>query len=99
MRASIDVQISGRILRVPVVDTPAQTKKIAAIVSKRLDEIEAESDRIDTQAFALQAAFSFVAEAYLEQEASSDAKTDFFDALQSLSAELADILQDNEKLD
>ena len=97
--ASIDVQISGRTLRVPVVDTPAQTKKIAAIVTKRLEEIEAESDRIDTHAFALQAAFSFVAEAYLEQEASSDANTDFFEALQNLSAELAEILQENETLD
>ena len=97
--ASIDVQISGRTLRVPVVDTPAQTKKIAAIVSKRLDEIEAESDRIDTHAFALQAAFSFVAEAYVEQEASSDANTDFFDALQNLSAELADLLEDYKTLD
>ena len=82
-----------------MVDTPAQTKKIAAIVTQRLKEIETESDRIDSHIFALQAAFSFVAEAYHEREASSESNTDFFDALQNLSMELADILQEYDTLD
>jgi len=65
----IDVRIAGKNITVPVYRTTEHTKALAARLNERIKEIEAESDRIDTQAFALQAALSFAAEAVaMEQD-------------------------------
>lgn len=58
----MEVTIGGHTLTVPVHGTPEQTQALARAVDKKLRDIEAESDRIDTQAFALQAAMAFAAE-------------------------------------
>lgn len=59
---TIRTRIAGTVLDLPLVEDEAYTAQIADKVTERFREIEAASPRIDTQAFALQAAFSFAAE-------------------------------------
>lgn len=59
--AQIEVKLGGICLSVPVYRDPHTTHRLVAEVNQRLKEIEKKSKRIDTQAFALQAALSFAA--------------------------------------
>ncbi|HOJ32307.1 MAG TPA: cell division protein ZapA [Candidatus Hydrogenedentes bacterium] len=58
----IECRIAGVNLRVPVCQDESTTKRIVELVNKRLKEIESASSRIDTQKFALLAAYSFATE-------------------------------------
>jgi cell division protein ZapA (FtsZ GTPase activity inhibitor) len=60
------VTIGNARLTVPVVRDIPTTQRLAAKVTERLRDIEKRSSRIDTVAFALEAAFSFAAD--LEEE-------------------------------
>lgn len=55
--------VAGVSLNLPVYDTPEETERLAALVTERIKHIEADSTRIDTQAYALTAAVHFAAEA------------------------------------
>lgn len=61
----IDVNLANMSLKLPVVGDPKTTRRIAEIVNERLEEIEKESNSIDTHRYALEAAMHFAAE--LEQ--------------------------------
>lgn len=58
----IEIAIGKMHLRSPVVVDEATTQRIAGLVNVRLEEIEKNSDRVDSYAFALLAAMSFAAE-------------------------------------
>ncbi len=58
----IEVTIAGIRLRIPICVDAKTTLALAQRVSERIKQIEAEASKIDTQAFALQAAMSFAAE-------------------------------------
>lgn len=60
------VTIGNVQLTVPVVRDIPTTQRLAARVAERLQDIEKRSSRVNTVAFALEAAFSFAAE--LEEE-------------------------------
>ncbi len=85
----------GRLkLKVPVYKSAEFTQKIADEVTKRLQEIESQSDRIDTQAFALSAAMSYAIEvAKARDEASSDTRQMLL-ALNRISEALRDLLKE-----
>lgn len=74
---------------IPVVESQAVTESLLTQLETRLGEIEEGAGRVDTQAFALRAAFDFLAELHqLRQEHERDHK----DLLKALSA-LSDRLQ------
>ncbi|MBI3119824.1 MAG: cell division protein ZapA, partial [Candidatus Hydrogenedentes bacterium] len=62
--STILVQLGNAKLRIPVFRDEVTTRTLAQQVSERLKKIEGESERIDTQAFALRAAFEFAAEVH-----------------------------------
>lgn len=81
----IQVQVGGKTIRVPVYRDRETTQRLVRRVNERLKAIEQESDRIDTQAFALEAAIAFAAELD-EAEADIEAEqTELFTALDRLS--------------
>jgi len=59
---TVHVQIANTTLHVPVLHDPKTTQALAARVHERILAIERQSNRIDTQAFAIQAALSFAHE-------------------------------------
>ena len=61
-QAQMEVRLGGIRLTVPIYRDHDTTKRIVAEVNKRIRDIEKRSKRIDTQAFALQAALSFATE-------------------------------------
>lgn len=61
MSQMLRIEIGKRTIEVPVQDNEESTRAIAKMVNERFAEIEAGSSRIDTQVFALQAAFDFAA--------------------------------------
>lgn len=68
-------------LRLPVYRDKQTTLAIADEVSARVAEMEAQAGRIDSQAFALQAAFAYAAELYAEK---ADREADTRDLLKVL---------------
>ncbi len=59
----VKVKLAGKTVEVPIYKDPRATLKLADTLNERLKAIEAESGRIDTHAFALEAAFACAAEA------------------------------------
>lgn len=63
MSDTVEVLLGRTRVTVPVHIDETATHALADAVTRRLEEIEAASTRIDTQLFALEAAFHFAAEA------------------------------------
>jgi cell division protein ZapA (FtsZ GTPase activity inhibitor) len=61
--ARMKVKLGGKTVEVPVFKDTRATLRLAEVVNEKLKAIEAESGRIDTQAFALETAFAYAAEA------------------------------------
>lgn len=60
--SKIEVTLAGVRLNIEPYGDPETTRRAAAEVSRMVLEIEARSSRIDTQAFALEAALAFAAQ-------------------------------------
>lgn len=86
--AQIEVRLGGIRLTVPVYQDPHTTKKLVADVNQRIKAIEKRSKRIDTQAFALQAALSFAAELEKTKSLKEDETKDTLIELDHLSKSL-----------
>ena len=87
----IRVKIANATLQVPVYIDKATTLQIAEEISKRFKDIEEESVRIDTQAFALHAAFTYAIEKHaLEQQQDDDNRT-MVKALDKITTRLDDL--------
>jgi len=71
---TIAVRVGNTRITVPVYRTPGETEALAAELTEALRDIEAASDRINTQAFALQLAFACAVRA-AEAERSAEADT------------------------
>jgi cell division protein ZapA (FtsZ GTPase activity inhibitor) len=63
MSGRMKVKLGGKQVEVRVYRDTRHTLRLAESINARLKAIESESGRIDTQAFALQAAFAAAAEA------------------------------------
>jgi cell division protein ZapA (FtsZ GTPase activity inhibitor) len=61
-RPLVDVVLGRMRLKVPMIVDQETTLRIAQKVNARLEEVEKQSDRVDSHAFALIAAMSFAAE-------------------------------------
>lgn len=81
-------------LRLPIYRDRQTTLSIADAVTARVAEMEAEAGRIDSQAFALQAAFAYAAELHAEQ-AERDADTrELLKVLDRIAGQLARLLEE-----
>ncbi|MFP4171449.1 MAG: cell division protein ZapA [Candidatus Hydrogenedentota bacterium] len=90
---TIRTRIAGTVLDLPVVEDEAHTTKIANKVTERFREIEAGSPRINTQAFALQAAFSFAAELDRLSTERDEETRELVHALADLAGRLETLIQ------
>jgi len=89
---TIQDEVGGVRLALPIVDDVDTTRRIAARVNDRLREIEAESDRIDTHRFALLAAVSFATEVEECQRKHDQDTRDLLKALNRLLTSLRALL-------
>lgn len=90
----IDVKIGGRSFSIPRFRDTDTTYYIAKLLHERLKVIEAKSGRIDTQAFAIEAAMSFAYE-LMESEETLEAETkEMLSALGKLSEDLRSICRE-----
>lgn len=92
----IEVEVGKTRITVPVYESPERTQAIADRVNARLNEIEAESTKIDTHAFALEAAVLFAIEhERAKDEAAKDAKQ-LLVALDEANTFIEGMLEDGE---
>lgn len=88
------VEVGGVKLTVPVFQDRETTLGIVEQVNQRLAEIESKSQRIDTQAFALEAAFSFAARAAELEQNTRRETSEVLVSLTRLSASLKALLDE-----
>lgn len=77
----LQTKLAGVSLSVPICIDPETTQRVIESVNQRLSEIEARSTRINTQTFALLAAYSFAADL---EELRRDSKADTQELLKAL---------------
>lgn len=82
------IRIANVNLRVPVVVNEETTQDIAKEVEECIARIESESSVIDTQKFALLAAFSFAVEKQVLQAEHDQDNRDLVKALETLATQL-----------
>jgi cell division protein ZapA (FtsZ GTPase activity inhibitor) len=90
---TVQVKIGGKTVSVPIYRDEATTLRIVEKVNRRLQEIEEESPRIDTQAFALQTAFSFAADVARIESAAENDEQNLIRALTKLQRALGETLK------
>lgn len=90
----IDIKIGGRNFNVPILKDEDTTYYIAKLVQERIKEIEKRSQRIDTQAFAIEAAMTFAFAQLDAEEELADNTADLMKALTSLSEAIESITRD-----
>lgn len=89
----LDLTIAGARVRVPEYGSQAETKRLAAMVTNRIKEIERESGTVDSHAFALQAALSFAAELHDAQDQHKEDSKQILLALDAISTQLASLVE------
>jgi hypothetical protein len=94
MASTLQVKIGKATLKVPVcVDEPT-TLAVAQQISDRLKEIEDHATRIDTQAFALQAAYEFAVDAYLVRKEQDRDAHELAKSLEAIASRLRDLTKE-----
>lgn len=81
-------------LRLPIYRDRQTTLSIADEVTARVAEMEAEAGRIDSQAFALQAAFAYAAELHAEKAARDVDTRELLKVLDRIAGQLARLLEE-----
>jgi cell division protein ZapA (FtsZ GTPase activity inhibitor) len=90
---SISVKIGRTTLQVPVHINEDETHRIVDRLNRRLEQIEAASGRIDSQAFAALAAYEFAVETETAREECRSEEKEIAVALDRLNQELKRILK------
>jgi cell division protein ZapA (FtsZ GTPase activity inhibitor) len=90
---TMQVKIGGKTVAVPIYRDEATTLRIVEKVNRRLQDIEEESPRIDSQAFALQTAFSFAADVARIESAADIEDQNLVRALSKLERALGETLR------
>lgn len=89
----IKVKVAGMTVVLPVHEDMDTTAKIVAEVEKRLARIEDESDVVNTQQFAIQAAYEFAAKLHEEECRHREDERDMIKALEQLSSQLKQLVK------
>jgi len=92
MAEVIAVAIGRTKVRMPVIESREFTEAIARRVTERLAEMEEKAERVDTQGFALRAAFEFAAEAALLREEQRDTERDLVRAIDGIADRIGRIV-------
>ncbi len=79
-----EVLIAGLTLKVPACETQQATEALVARVHAKLKDLESQSSKVNTQAFALQAAYEFAMEAAELRQAYSDAESRMVKSIQAI---------------
>lgn len=87
----VQIRVGGTQLAVPVYGDAATTRKAAEHVTQRLQAIEQRSPRIDTYAFALEAALSFAAEVLEESAVRTEETAETMKALDKIHDALREL--------
>jgi cell division protein ZapA (FtsZ GTPase activity inhibitor) len=87
-------KVGGITLPVPIYVDEATTDDLIRKVNRRMKELEDESGRIDTQAYALLTALAFAEEARAERERSETQQADLLRTLKKLTEALRSLLRD-----
>jgi cell division protein ZapA (FtsZ GTPase activity inhibitor) len=88
----IQLNLRNKSIRVPIIENAKTSQRIAELVDEKLAEIEADSDRIDTQSFALEAAYLFAGELISLQQSLQKDEKDLIKALDSIGSHLQKLL-------
>ena len=88
------VRIAGKTITVPIYHDRRTTLRLAKRLDERIQEIEKASERIDTQAFALEAAISFAAELADAEQEREEETTQAFNDLDRLSKTLEELVRE-----
>lgn len=94
----IKAKVGGITLTVPIVRDEKTTRLFIQQVNDRLAQIEVESQRVDTQAFALQAAVALAAELQAERDDRAADAREFVKALAQLQSSLKTLTEQAQKL-
>ena len=87
-RTPVDVKLGGLSLRVAPFGSPERTQDIVAAVNARLKELEAASPKVNTQAFALQAAYEFACQLAEWQDRLEDEEAQIVGAIAGVAAQV-----------
>jgi hypothetical protein len=91
MASTLQVKIGKATLKVPLCVDEQTTLAIVQRISDRLQDIEEHAPRIDTQAFALQAAYEFASEIHLLRKEQDQDAHDLIKALDAISSRLQEL--------
>jgi cell division protein ZapA (FtsZ GTPase activity inhibitor) len=93
MTDRVKVKIGGRVYDVPVFEDKDHTLTLAKDLNKRLEFIENNSDRIDTQAFTVEAAMELLSDLYESQAELKDQESKYLSELDTLDTELTRLIK------
>lgn len=88
-----EVEIAGRKLMVPTYKDSVSTQRIAASISAQIIQIEKTSPRIDTHAFALQAAYALATQLAAAKDAENDDQKELLITLDDITQTLQKLQQ------
>lgn len=94
MEEFVQARIAKVNLRLPIYRDRQTTLAIAEEVSARVAEMEEEAGRIDSQAFALQAAFAYAAELHAEKAERETDNRELLKVLDRIAGQLARMLEE-----
>jgi len=90
-RDKIQLKVGSLPLPIPIYDDERTTRQIVKQVNDRLRQIEDESERVDTLAFALQAAVAFAADLHRARAEHAEENKDILVALHAIVESLRHI--------
>ena len=86
------ISIAGVTLTVPIHKNKQHTQRVVADIEKRLKDIQDRSRRIDTQAFALQAAYELAVELDRTTQSRRETAEQILDTLQDILQTLDELI-------
>lgn len=87
-------KVAGLTLNVPIYVDEATTDELVRKVTERIKQIEQESERVDTQAYAVLAALAFAAELRAEQDLREQHEADLLRSLRKVTEALRSLARD-----
>ncbi len=93
-KRSMRAEIARLSLSVPIYQDEKTTKRLIQQVNERFEEFEGKSSKIDSLAFALQAALSFAADLHEAQEDQAEETKEVLVALDALAETLQTALEE-----
>lgn len=92
----VEARIANVKLRLPVYRSKQATMELADQVTALIQSMEEKSGRVDSQAFALQAAFAYAAELHAERDGREQDTRDLLKVLDSIATQLERLVAQRE---